>query len=179
MHGTIVFALIRHGSAAYNSNGDIMKNLKTLALSLLIPLSVGVVSGFLSRDSIRAFDSAAKPPLYPAAWVFPVVWTLLYILMGLASYFALTSCANDRIVNRGLALYYIQLAFNFFWPVIFFNFSMYLFAFIWLIIMWALIIAAAVFFFRASKKAGWLMAPYIVWVTFAAYLNLGVYIVNL
>lgn len=147
------------------------KNIKNLIIAIIVPLGSGVLAGLLSRSSIRAFDSVAKPPLYPPAWLFPVVWTVLYILMGVASYLVYTSDASESKINRALSLYFIQLAFAFLWPIAFFVFSAYLFAFIWLVIMWALIVAATVMFFRIRRPAGFLMIPYILWVTFAGYLN--------
>ncbi len=147
------------------------KNIKNLIIAIIVPLGSGVLAGLLSRSSIRAFDSVAKPPLYPPAWLFPVVWTVLYILMGVASYLVYTSDVSESKINRSLSLYFIQLAFAFLWPIAFFVFSAYLFAFIWLVIMWALIVATTVMFFRIRRPAGFLMIPYILWVTFAGYLN--------
>ena len=154
------------------------KSVKNLIIAVIIPLGVGVLSGLLSRSSVREFESAAKPPLYPPEWLFPVVWTALYILMGVASYLVYTSDAARSKVNCGLSLYFTQLALNFFWPIIFFVLSAYLFSFIWLVIMWVLIVFTTVCFFRARPLAGLLMIPYLAWVTFAGYLNLAVYIVS-
>ena len=98
--------------------------------------------------------------------------------MGIASYLVLTSGKSEENIQRALVLYGIQLAFNFLWPILFFSLSAYLFAFIWLAGLWLLILATTVSFYRLSNIAGRLMIPYLVWVTFAGYLNLGIYLLN-
>ncbi len=153
-------------------------NWKMLIWFVLIPLAVGGASALFTMDSMMAFDAVSKPPLSPPGWLFPVVWTILYTLMGIASYLVYTSDAPEGQKNKALWLYGIQLAVNFFWSPIFFNLQAYLFAFIWLMLLWALIIATTVAFWRISKTAGILMLPYLVWVTFAAYLNFGIYLLN-
>lgn len=150
---------------------------KKLIISILIPLAVGGLSALLTRESMQTFDSITKPPLSPTPWLFPVVWTILFILMGIASYLIATSNKPFRS-KTALTVYAIQLVFNFFWSIIFFNLEMYLFAFIWLVVLWALIILTAVLFYRISKPAGYLMIPYILWVTFAGYLNFAIFLLN-
>lgn len=150
---------------------------KKLIISVLIPLAVGGLSAWLTRNSMESFDNLAKPPLSPPGWLFPVVWSILFVLMGIASYLVLVSDKPAR-AKTALTVYGIQLAFNFFWSIIFFNFEMYLFAFVWLMILWLLIILTTVLFWRIDKRAGYLMLPYLVWVTFAAYLNFGIYLLN-
>ena len=153
------------------------KNIKTLIICLAIPLVVGGLSALLS-GGMDNFDTLIKPPLSPPGWLFPVVWTILYILMGIASYLVLTSGKSEENIRRTLILYGIQLTFNFLWPIFFFSLSAYLFAFIWLVALWLLILAITVSFYRISDIAGYLMIPYLVWVTFAGYLNLGIYLLN-
>lgn len=148
---------------------------KKLLICLVIPLAVGGLASLLTRNSMEMFESLIKPPLAPPGWVFPVVWTILYILMGIASYLVVTS---ERANNTALTIYGIQLAFNFLWPLIFFNLGMYLAAFIWLIALWLLILATRELFGRISEPAGYLMVPYLLWVLFAGYLNLGIYLLN-
>ena len=149
-----------------------------MIICIAIPLIVGGLSAVLTMDNMIMFDYVAKPPLSPPAWLFPVVWTILYVLMGLASYFVLISKKPKKQVNTALIFYGLQLVFNFFWSLIFFNLGNYLFAFIWLLALWVLIIITAVKFYNIDKKAGYLMIPYILWVTFAAYLNYGIYKLN-
>ena len=127
---------------------------------------------------MERFASLAQPPLTPPGWVFPVVWTTLFLLMGIASYLASNSGGRRPAVGGALALYSLQLAFNFMWPIFFFNLGWYLFAFGWLVVLWLLILAETVRFFRLSRPAGYLMLPYLAWVAFAGYLNLGVYWLN-
>ena len=153
-------------------------NFKTLIVSVLIPLAVGVVSGLLSMSGIRAFGDLNMPPLSPPAFLFPIVWTILYILMGISSYLVIQSNSTGETTKRAFKLYALQLFFNFFWSIIFFNLECYGIAFLWLLVLLALIIATSVSFFKINKLAGLLMIPYILWVTFAGYLNLGVAILN-
>ena len=124
------------------------------------------------------FETLNQTPLSPQGWLFPVGWRSLYILMGVAADLVLTSGRSQEGIRRALVLYGIQLAFNFLWPIFFFSLSAYLFAFIWLVALWLLILATTVSFYRISDIAGYLMIPYLVWVTFAGYLNLGIYLLN-
>ena len=148
---------------------------KSLIICLAIPLTVGSLSAFLTRNSMETFNSIIKPALSPPGWLFPVVWTILYILMGIASYLVLTSGKPN---DNALAIYSIQLVFNFFWSIIFFNMKLYLFAFIWLALLWILILKTILLFYQISKPAGYLMVPYLLWVTFAGYLNFSIYLLN-
>ncbi len=142
---------------------------------LAIPLAVGGLSALLTQNSMETFRLVNKPVLAPPGWVFPVAWTILYILMGIASYLVLTSGKPN---DAALTVYGIQLVFNFFWSIIFFNLEMYLFAFIWLVVLWLLIFKTAILFYQISKPAGYLMIPYLLWVAFAGYLNLSIYLLN-
>jgi len=153
-------------------------NKKRLIICLVIPLAVGGLAALLTGGGMDTFESLNKPPLSPPGWLFPVAWTILYILMGIASYLALTSGAPQENIRRAIVLYGIQLAFNFLWPIFFFSLSAYLFAFIWLVVLWLLILATTVSFHRLSNIAGYLMIPYLLWVSFAGYLNLGIYLMN-
>lgn len=153
-------------------------NKKLLTICLAIPLAVGGVSALLTGGGMDTFETLNKPPLSPPGWLFPVAWTTLYILMGIASYLTLTSGEKQRNVRHALTIYGIQLAFNFLWPIFFFSLSAYLFAFIWLIVLLLLIFRTTVLFYGISEPAGYLMIPYLLWVTFAGYLNLGIYLLN-
>jgi len=151
---------------------------RQMLICIAIPLAVGGVSAWLSRGSMNVFAALDKPPLSPPGWLFPVVWTILYVLMGLASYLVLVSPKPRRTVSEALRLYGIQLVVNFLWPLLFFNLSLYLLAFLWLILLWVLILAVTVRFYRISRTPGYLMLPYLLWTTFAGYLNLGVWVLN-
>lgn len=154
------------------------KKRKSLLLCIAIPLAVGALSALLTRNGMEKFESLHKPPLTPPGWLFPVVWTVLFLLMGIASYLILRSGGARRAVRDALAVYGVQLGCNFFWTILFFDLGAYLPAFVWLVVLWLLILASAVQFYRLSRTAGWLMLPYVVWVAFAGYLNMGVYLLN-
>lgn len=151
---------------------------KLALLCVAVPLAVGGLSGWLTRGSMARFAALNKPPLSPPGWVFPVVWTVLFILMGLASYLVLTSGRPEGEVAGALGAYGAQLAVNFFWSLFFFNLSRYLFAFFWLVLLWALVFVTLRRFGRLSRTAGRLLIPYLAWVTFAGYLNFGVWLLN-
>lgn len=153
-------------------------NIGALIITLFIPLVVGGISATLSGGGMAVYGSMNKPPLSPPAWLFPVAWTILYIMMGAASYFVFVSDSSFTSKAIALTIYAVQLFMNFMWSIVFFNWSYYLFAFIWLIIMWGLVIFCAIRFGKISWLAGCLLIPYILWLTFAAYLNMGAYVLN-
>ena len=148
---------------------------KKLLIFIAIPLAVGGLSALLTHNSMEFFQTLNKPPLSPPGWLFPVVWTVLYILMGIASYLVLTSGKSNQ---TALTIYGVQLFFNFFWSILFFNMQSYLFAFIWLVILWLLIFVTSVLFHQIFKLSGYLMLPYLLWVTFAGYLNFSICLLN-
>lgn len=148
---------------------------KNLIAAVAIPLAVGGLSAWITMDGMKAFETVNQPPLTPPMWLFPVVWSILFVLMGIASYLVVMQKGED---TKALTLYAVQLIFNFFWSIWFFNLGWYLFAFLWLVALWILILATTVAFYRISKPAAWLMLPYLVWVAFAGYLNLGVWWLN-
>lgn len=148
---------------------------KNLITAVAIPLAVGGLSAWITKDGMKAFETVNQPPLTPPMWLFPVVWSILFVLMGIASYLVVMQKGED---TKALTLYTVQLIFNFFWSIWFFNLGWYLFAFLWLVALWILILATTVAFYRISKPAAWLMLPYLVWVAFAGYLNLGVWWLN-
>ena len=153
-------------------------NFKTLAVCILIPLAVGLLSAFFTRGNMMLFDEIVKPPLVPPTWVFPVVWSILYVLMGIASYIVYQSDAPQDEIKKALAVYAAQLVVNFFWSIIFFNFRAFLFAFYWLLLLWVLIIATTILFWQIKRAAGILLLPYLVWVTFAGYLTYAIFLLN-
>lgn len=149
-------------------------NKSNLILSILIPLAAGSLSSLLSGNmSYAAFN---KPPFSPPSWLFPVVWTILYILMGISSYIIYSS--GDAGKDKALATYALQLFFNFCWSIIFFGSSQYLLAFIWLIALIILIIIMIYQFYKISPVAAYLQIPYLLWCLFAAYLNYTIYTLN-
>lgn len=153
-------------------------NWKWAAVFVSVPLIVGALAGLLTMGSMDSFSALNQPPLSPPGWLFPVVWTILYTLMGIASYLTATSRGSSEDIKSALKFYSLQLVFNFLWSILFFNLEKYLLAFIWLIVLWVLIIITTVKFYRLRPVAAYLMIPYIIWVTFAAYLNLGIVLLN-
>ena len=151
---------------------------KRLALCVAIPLVTGILSAFATKNRMADFDLVAKPPLSPPGWVFPVVWTVLYILMGVASYLVLSSSAYKTKIDKALMLYGVQLAVNFFWSIIFFNLGEYLFSFVCLVLLLFLVVYTAKLFFDCNKTACYLLIPYILWIVFAGYLNFGIFVLN-
>ena len=153
---------------------------KTMLLiqCVLLPLTVGALSALLSGGGMREFQLLNQPPLSPPGWLFPVVWTILYILMGIASYLVIVSDAGAREKRRALLVYGLQLFVNFFWSILFFRWDLYLAAFLWLLLLWSLIFLNRKLFGEISKAAGALLLPYLLWVTFAGYLNLFIFLLN-
>lgn len=152
-------------------------NLKKRLICLAIPLAVGGLAALLS-GGMDSYKTLNQPPLSPPGWVFPVVWTILYLLMGEASYRVLTSGAERSEIRTALIAYGVQLFLNFLWPLVFFGGQMYLTAFLILIALWVGIFVTMRLFSKINETAGDLLIPYLLWVTFAGYLNLGVFLLN-
>ena len=151
---------------------------KTYAFWIALAEAVGAFSGWLTRKSVKIYNAAVKqPPLSPPSIVFPIVWGILFILMGMgAARIYLSPASKAR--SRSLLLFLVQLAFNFFWSIIFFNLQAFGFAFLWLIALWILILLMILSFREVDQPAAWLQIPYLLWVSFAAYLNFGVWLLN-
>lgn len=150
---------------------------KSLLIALGIPLAVGGAGALLS-GGMSDYGAMVKPPLSPPGWVFPVVWSALYLTMGLASWLVWKTEAPVHRKRRALILYGAQLAVNFIWPLIFFGAEMYMTALVVLVILWVLILLTIRAFSEINERAGDLLIPYILWVSFAAYLNLGIFLLN-
>lgn len=151
---------------------------KLLLKCIALPLLVGLVSSLLTGNSMQMFGMLNKPPFSPPGWLFPVVWTILYVLMGISSYLVLTSGKDQQSVEKSILLYRYQLIVNFLWSTFFFSFEWYLFSFLWLILLWVLIFLMIRSFWEVSRLAALLQIPYLLWVTFAGYLNLGIWLLN-
>ena len=156
------------------------KNWKILIVCILIPLAVGSIAGLLTMGGMEKFATLNKPPLSPPAWLFPVAWTILYTLMGISSYLIYTSeePKDSNLKSQALSTYGYQLLVNFLWPVFFFDFQWYLFSFLWLVFLWILVLKMILEFRKINPLAALLNIPYLLWLTFAAYLNLGVWLLN-
>lgn len=151
----------------------------TFISAIIIPLAVGGFSAFLTKDSMNIYETVNTPPLSPPAFLFPVVWTALYVLMGVSSGIIwLRREENKERAENALLIYAASLVFNFIWSLIFFNFRMYLFSFIWLTVLFVLIIFTIVKYRKLSPLSAYLQLPYLLWVAFAGYLNFGIYLLN-
>lgn len=146
-------------------------------LLIVLPLLIGLLASYISKDMMGEYNQMSKPFLSPPAIVFPIVWTILYLLMGVGSLLVYRSNSSE---SRTLALifHFVQLIFNFFWSIIFFNAKLYAFAFIWLVLLWLSVAAMLSNYKKVNQTAFILNIPYIVWLTFAAYLNLAVYLMS-
>ncbi len=151
-----------------------MSNFKTYAKSILIPVIVGGVVGLIISGSID-YNSLEKPFLVPPSILFPIVWTILYILMGV-SYGLLET--KDLLDSRAKIIYYVQLFVNALWSIFFFTLKWRLFAFIWILLLAFLVILMVAEFYKKNKTAGLLQIPYLLWTLFALYLNLSIYLLN-
>ena len=151
-------------------------DLKALLISVAISLGTGGLAALLTGAGSDFYESINKPALSPPSWLFPVVWTILYILMGVSAYMIYKSdCASKR---RALVVYASQLAVNFVWSLVFFNAEAFLAAFMLIIALWLLIIAMIALFHKCRPIAAYLQVPYFLWVTFAAYLTWSIYNLN-
>ncbi len=150
---------------------------KPLLIALGIPLAVGGLAALLSSGT-ELYSELVKPPLSPPGWLFPVVWTALYLLMGYASYLVWRSAAPQKQKRRALMLYALQLLANFLWPLLFFGANALLGALVCLLVLWVLIFLTIRAFAAIDERAADLVLPYILWVSFAAYLNLGFFLLN-
>lgn len=153
-----------------------LKKYSPYIISVAISLGTGGFSAFLTRNSMSLYSEINRPPLSPPSWLFPVVWTILFVLMGIAA--AKIWCSNGKEIDSALIFYGFQLVFNFIWPIIFFNFRAFEFAFFWLIALIVLVGISMIKFYRIDKTAGWLMLPYFVWICFAGYLNYAIWQIN-
>lgn len=151
-----------------------MSKTKIYVKSILIPVFIGGIVGLIISGSID-YNSLQKPFLAPPSILFPIVWTILYILMGV-SYGILES--KSLIEPKTKFIYYLQLFVNATWSIIFFTLKWRLFAFIWIILLDLLVIIMIIEFYKKNKIAGLIQIPYLLWVLFASYLNLAVYLLN-
>ena len=148
-----------------------------LAKAIAIPVIGGAVTGLLTSGGMRGFDMVNQPPLSPPGWLFPIVWTILYTLMGISSYLIYENSTGEKR-RQALFIYAAQLIVNLLWPFFFFVLDWYLFSFVWLIGLWVLIFQMIREFSEISKIAAYINIPYLLWVTFAGYLNLGIWWLN-
>lgn len=152
---------------------------KPYVISIALALGVGGLASFFIKDNIDMYERIIRPVLAPKAFVFPIAWTILYILMGISSARVwLQKGEKTELVLDALLAYTVQLILNFFWSLLFFNMQNFLFSFIWLVLLWIAILVMIVRFYRVDPLAAYLQIPYLLWVTFAGYLNFMIYRLN-
>lgn len=139
---------------------------------------VGVLSGIIAGNSFSFYKEIVRPPFSPPGWIFPIVWIILYALMGISAYFIYNSKATVRQKNFALALYTIQLVVNFLWSIVFFRLKMLVFSVVIILLLLVLICVMLYSFYRIRSVAVYLNIPYLLWTAFASYLNIGVLILN-
>lgn len=154
-----------------------------IIIAILIPLGGGLLVSLLTRDAMGQFNSFKQPPLAPPAWLFPVAWTILYILMGFASYliyrqYKTSKKAEQAVAKSALVLYVVQLILNFAWTPIFFNLGQFWLALVILLVMWLVEILILAKARKISRPAFYCLIPYLLWTTFAAYLNISIALLN-
>jgi len=155
------------------------KKFKPYIISIAIALGVGFLAALITRGNMNIYDRIQKPPLAPPGILFPIVWTILYTLMGISSArIYVVGKEKDVSTYEALKVYALQLAVNFFWSIIFFNMEAFLLAFLWIVLLWVLIIKMIKEFDKIDSFAAKLQVPYLLWVTFAAYLNFFIFLLN-
>ncbi len=140
----------------------------------LLPIVGGVLVGLIISGYMN-YGDMVKTPLSPPSIAFPIVWTILYILMGISYFIATKNNKNDKELNQ---IYILQLLVNFFWPIIFFVLKMYFTAFFWIILLLILVIIMIKELLKNNKISGYLQIPYFIWLLFATYLNIGIFLLN-
>ncbi len=148
--------------------------LKTLIVNLVISLGVGGLSSILTKDSMDIYSTIALPPFAPPSSLFPIIWTILYILMAISA----TIIYRKSPTVKGLVIYAVQLLVNFIWPLIFFDGRMFFASFLWLMLLWVLVLWMIVEFYKVDHIAAYIQIPYVLWLTFAAVLNWSVFALN-
>lgn len=148
-------------------------------IAIAIPITVGLISALLTKDSMKVYDSLNRPPLSPPALLFPIVWTLLYLLMGTSSAMIyINRDKNPEVAKKGLSYYAVSLALNLSWSILFFNLNSAFFALLVLFLLFYTIIRTILEYRKLMPIAAYLQIPYALWVTFAGYLNAAIWLIN-
>ena len=153
-----------------------MKKAKTYLFSILLALTVGGLSALATANNMNIYDKINMPALSPPGWLFPVVWTILFVLMGISAAMIFTDTSAKK--DDALFFYAVSLVLNFSWSIFFFNMQSFVLAFVILIALWLSIILTIVKYYSINKTAAWLQLPYLLWVTFAGYLNFAIVLLN-
>lgn len=154
------------------------KNKYITIIFIFLPLAIGLLSFLITGKDMDLYSQINKPFLAPPKWLFPIVWSILYLLMGLSSAFVYENKDKSNLRKTGLLIHFVQLGLNFLWSIIFFSMKLYFFAFIWLLMLWLSVFFMLMVYKKISKPAYILNIPYIVWLTLAGYLNFAVFILN-
>ncbi len=149
---------------------------KTYLISIGIALAAGIISALVSMGKMEEYAALRQPPLSPPGWIFPVVWTILFVLMGISAARVYLNSPEDW--PPALTTYAVQLVLNMLWTPLYFALNLRLAAFVLLVILLIAVIIMTVQFYNVDKKAAYLQIPYIVWLVFAGYLNLATYLLN-
>ena len=156
-----------------------MKTLVNLIAWVIICLAAGLIGSIFTIPSIPTwFAGLNKPPFSPPNWIFSPVWTTLFILMGISAWLVWEKGISNKEVRSAIMIFAAQLALNMLWSILFFGFKSPLLAFVEIIVLWVLILATILSFYKISKPAAWLLIPYILWVSFASVLNLSIWLIN-
>lgn len=160
----------------YTDSGDNMKiNIKKLLVCILIPVLLGTAVGLLTSTG-NFYEEFEMPSFTPPGFIFPIVWFILYTLMGISSYIVLES--NSYLKDESIIIYATQLVVNLVWSFLFFTFNWFLFSFLWILLLIALVVIMIIKFSKISKTSAYLQIPYLLWLVFAAILNFSVYLLN-
>ena len=155
------------------------KKLKPYLISIFVALAVGGLSAIITSGNMDLYRDIVKPPLSPPSVAFPIVWGILYVLMGISAAMIYTSTnAGKEDIASALKTYAVQLGINFFWSILFFNFRAFLLSYLWLVLLLVFICIMTIKFRKIRKSAAYLQVPYLLWVFFAGYLNLMIWILN-
>ena len=152
-----------------------MSKTKTYLKTIILPILIGGIIGLITSSSMNDFKMLTKPILAPPGILFPIVWTILYILMGVSYGIILTNNLDTPEIKK---TYYAQLFVNALWPIIFFSLKLRFLALIWLLLLLGLVIRMIYLFYQQKKVAGLLQIPYLLWLLFATYLNLFIWLLN-
>lgn len=155
-----------------------MSKIKPYVISVLISIATGGLSAFFTRNNMDIYNEVSTPPLSPPSILFPIVWSILYILMGVSAAMIYNTKDTSDSKARALFVYAVSLFVNFCWSIFFFNMRLFLFSFLWLIILWILILKTILDYSKLNRVAAYLQIPYLLWVTFAGYLNFGIWFLN-
>ena len=159
-----------------------IKKYKPYIVSFIVTFGIAALSSYFTGDSSIVYNDIVKPKFSPPGYVFGIVWPILYLLMAVAAGSIYKTENISEVAktykNKAIGLYLVQIIINGIWPVLFFKYEMFLISFIWIIILWILIIFMLIIFKKISNIAAYMIVPYFLWVSFAAYLNLMIYMLN-